>query len=81
MYAKKSYPNSGALFPNDGAKEGSPAMTGTIKLSTDLLKQLEKDEDGLLVLRIAAWKKQGAKGSFLSISASKPQQKTKEDWE
>ena len=72
MFKQKSYPDSGALFPNDSSTAGAPEMTGTLKLSSDLLKSCTKDENGLIVIRIAAWKKQGAKGSFFSVQASKP---------
>ena len=83
MFKQKSYPDSGALFPNDSSTAGAPEMTGTLKLSSDLLKSCTKDENGLIVIRIAAWKKQGAKGNFLSVQARKPMAPTKqkEEWE
>jgi len=77
----KSYPNSGALWPNENPKENSPNMSGTIKISADLIKGCPRDENGLITIRLAAWKKQGPKGSFLSVSASAPMAQKKEEWE
>ena len=80
----KAPPNSGSAFENNSSNEKAPAFSGNLTLSPDLLKQLPKNEDGHLTLRVALWKKKSASGkNYLSIQASKPldQQPKKEEWE
>lgn len=57
---------TGSLFKNEPKqKENSPDYTGSIK-----------DNSGK-VWRLAAWVKEGAKGKFMSLSLSEPQQTPK----
>ncbi|MGI9503967.1 MAG: hypothetical protein ACR2RE_13040 [Geminicoccaceae bacterium] len=69
------YTNSGILFVNDRKKrEGHPDYTGNF---TDVTGKK---------WRLAAWKKQGRKGEFISVQASEfketkkpPQDKARQD--
>ena len=54
--------NTGALFQNEKKADNHPDLTGTIKL---------QDGD----YSIAAWKKSGKRGEFLSISVKKKELK------
>jgi len=69
----------GVLFKNDKKlKTGHPDFTGNFILTKDLLKawieEIKKPDtpaEGLKV-QLAAWTKQGGRGSFLSVSVSAP---------
>ena len=78
---KKIYPNSGALFPNKKSQPASPDMTGELTVNADLLKSCPRDEQGNVVIRLAAWDREGQRGNFYSIKASAPQAPKKEPWE
>jgi hypothetical protein len=79
----RTLPNSGTVFEGNSTNEKAPAFSGTLTLSPDLLKQLPKNEEGHLTMRLAVWKKKSAAGKpYLSIQASKPMdQQKKEEWE
>jgi hypothetical protein len=77
---KKIYPNSGGLFVNKKNQAASPDYTGELTVNADLLKTCPRDEQGNVVIRLAAWEKEGSKGPFFSLKASAPQPK-KEPWE
>lgn len=74
----------GVLFKNDKkSKPGHPDYTGNFILTKDLLKawieEIKKPDtpaEGLKV-QLAAWVKQGQRGSFLSVSVSAPYEKPK----
>lgn len=56
-------PGQGTLFQNDQrGNDKAPAYRGELRL-----------EDGTLV-KLAGWKKQGAKGPFLSLSIDRPRE-------
>lgn len=56
-------PGSGTLFPNDQkGNDRAPAYRGDLAL-----------EDGR-VIKIAAWRKEGRKGEFLSLAIDKPRE-------
>jgi hypothetical protein len=65
------YPNSGALFAAKLPKrsEKAPDYNGSIDLDISLLQQLiQESEDGFSVkVKISGWKRQGTKGTFLSL--------------
>lgn len=63
------YPNSGTLSVNKYKKEQKhPDMTGQIIMERAILKQLmaEHDDDDI-VIKLSAYKIQGAYGEFLSV--------------
>jgi hypothetical protein len=71
------YPNSGALFVNQKKHEKAPDYSGDLNLDITLLHQLiDESEDGFSVkIKLSGWKKQGTRGTFLSIKYNdfKPQ--------
>ena len=77
----KKYPPGGALFPNGMKKtESHPDFRGTLEISTDLLKVLlaQAKAGESIKMDLGAWKKQSAKGGFLSLKASPPYIKAQE---
>lgn len=67
------YPNSGILFSNAGATGNQPNASGSLDLSEDLLRALlSRVKDGSVQIKLAAWKKQGIKGPFLSLKVDIP---------
>lgn len=65
--AYQQKPNSGSLFKADKKSDKAPDYTGNFM-----------DSNGKL-WRLAAWVKQGQKGSFFSLSASEITSATKEE--
>jgi hypothetical protein len=65
--------NRGVLFVNDkDGKENRPDMTGHIFLDPD---DFEKDDKGLIKVRLAAWSKNSDRaGDYLSLAASTPKE-------
>jgi hypothetical protein len=61
--------NRGVLFVNDkDGNEARPDFTGNVKINPE---EYEVGDDGLITIRLAAWKKESAKvGEYLSLSAS-----------
>ena len=71
--SEKKFPPGGALFTNTFKKsESHPDFKGSLELSTEVLKSLlEQAKAGdPIKMDLGAWKKQGAKGGFLSLKAS-----------
>ena len=71
------YPNSGALFESHNRVHAkSPDMSGDISIDRTLLRTMlnETDEDDIKI-KLSAWRKQGSKGEFLSLTVNtyKPQ--------
>lgn len=66
--------NRGVLFVNDkDGNEARPDFTGKLTIDPSAF---EVGEDGLIEIRLAAWKKDSDRvGEFLSLSASVPQTK------
>lgn len=68
------YPNSGFLVPRK-AEGKQPTCTGTINIGEDLVDYINKKykEGGEIILDLAGWTKQSAKGSkYISVSIKKP---------
>ena len=68
------YPNSGFLVPRK-AEGNQPSFTGTINIGEDLVDYINKKykEGGDIILDLAGWTKQSAKGSkYISVSIKKP---------
>lgn len=65
--------NRGVLFQNDkGDNDARPDMTGTLAIDPN---DFELDDQGLIRIRLAAWKKDSpSAGEYLSIAASTPKQ-------
>jgi hypothetical protein len=73
--AYEQRPNSGTLFPNKSKpKPASPDYSGTLLIDLSAMKV----EGNLVTVRLAGWKKQGNKGTFLSIAASAPMDRQQE---
>jgi hypothetical protein len=74
--AYEQRPNSGTLFPNKSKpKPASPDYSGTLLIDLSAMKV----EGNLVTVRLAGWKKQGNKGTFLSIAASAPMDRQQEE--
>jgi hypothetical protein len=65
--------NRGVLFVNDkDGNDSRPDFTGNLAIKPE---DYESGDDGLIRIRLAAWKKESDKvGEYLSIAASAPQQ-------
>lgn len=63
---------SGALYVNDKKSSSAPDYSGDMELShetiADIRQQLSAGND-MPKIRIAGWKKQGQKGTFISMKA------------
>jgi len=63
---------SGALYVNDKKSASAPDYSGDMELShetiADIRQQLSSGND-MPKIRIAGWKKQGNKGTFISMKA------------
>jgi hypothetical protein len=68
------YPNSGALFPNDKKlHEKSPDFQGDVSVEVSFLQDLIKTADnGLVKIRLGGWRKESARGWFVSLKVSAP---------
>lgn len=55
-------PGMGTLFPNEKEKESQPDYRGSLTLASGE------------VVKFAGWKKQGAKGPYLSLKIDKPRE-------
>jgi hypothetical protein len=67
--------NNGTLFPNKSKqKPTSPDYSGSVLLDLSHFKV----ENNQINVRLAGWKKQGAKGMFLSLAASAPMERQQE---
>jgi len=68
------YPNSGFLVPRK-AEGKQPTCTGTINIGEDLVDYINKKykEGEEIILDLAGWTKQSAKGTkYISVSIKKP---------
>jgi hypothetical protein len=67
-------PNSGSLFSREKKSQNHPDMGGYFTMDETLLEYLNdchsKGEE--MKLELSGWRKQGNKGSFLSLSVKKP---------
>ena len=65
----QEYPNIGGLWRTKEKKnDKSPDMWGELKIDRDYLRQLLDESNGLVTIKIDAWKKESATGnSYLSI--------------
>lgn len=72
------YPNSGALFREEEKRsDKAPDWKGYVELDKDMLKVLiEFAKTGKPIkLELGGWIKEGRKGEFVSLKASKPYEK------
>lgn len=74
-------PNTGTLWPNEYKKNDShPDVKGDLHLDRALLKTLmEKHPEGLIKVAVAGWNKEITGKPVLSLSASEPYEKPKEN--
>lgn len=70
-------PDTGTIWPNDRKKsDNHPDMRGDIFISRDLLRTLAtKNQDPLIKISVAAWKKVLGGKNCLSVSLSEPYEK------
>jgi hypothetical protein len=62
------YPNTGGLWKTKEKKyDKSPDMWGELKLDPDFLRQLIDESNGLVVIKLGAWKKTAASGPWLAL--------------
>ena len=77
-----SYPNSGALFPNNRATNPkAPAWQGDIEFDADLLRSLVATAKAgkPIKVRLAGWVRQTKNGDdFISLNGSIPQERQAE---
>jgi hypothetical protein len=68
----QEYPNTGGLWRTKEKKyDKSPDMWGELKIDRDYLRQLLDESNGLVTIKIDAWKKESATGnSYLSIKVN-----------
>ena len=74
-------PNSGTLWPNEYKKQDNhPDVRGDLHLDRDLLSALMmKHPEGLIKMSVSGWSKEVNGKKVLSISASEPYEKPKDD--
>jgi hypothetical protein len=68
----QEYPNTGGLWRTKEKKhDKAPDMWGELKLDRDYLRQLLDESNGLVTVKIDAWKRESATGnSYLSIKVN-----------
>ena len=68
----QEYPNTGGLWRTKEKKyDKSPDMWGELKIDRDYLRQLLDESNGLVTIKIDAWKRKSATGnSYLSIKVN-----------
>jgi hypothetical protein len=70
--AYEQRPNSGTFFPNKSKpKPMSPDYSGTLLIDLNAFRA----EGNVITVRLSGWKKQGPKGTFLSLAASAPMER------
>lgn len=69
-----TYPNSGALWPNEKREtESHPNVRGDIKVTRALLKELmANSSDELVTIALSGWTRTYNGNKFISLKADKP---------